>query len=256
MKDIWSEAEIVRYHFHTRERVVAIRPMVLPYIDITYCIEGEMRYLLDGEPITLSSSDAILFPKGAVRVRFESDAPTTYASLNLLLPSALPLPARGLLRHTADADTLYLLKRLYACYTTASPKREEKCKALLSYLYYALGEAALGGGNPYVMQIKQMILDDPTAHYTLSELAERVHLAPGYLCALFKKHEGCSLFEYIGRRRIDYAKRCILSYDTPLSEIAERCGFSDYHAFSHAFKLHEGISAMQFKKRKNELASK
>ncbi len=248
MKDIWSEAEIVRYHFHTRERVVAIRPMLLPYADITYCLEGKMRYLLDGEEITLSASDAILLPKGAERVRFESDTPTTYASLNLLLPSAIPLPARGLLCHAADADTLYLLKRLYACYTTASPKREEKCKALLSYLYYALNEAAIGGGNPYVMQIKQRILDDPAAHYTLPGLAESVHLAPGYLSTLFKKHEGCSLFEYIGRHRIDYAKRCILSHDISLSEVAERCGFSDYHAFSHAFKLHEGISAMQFKK--------
>ena len=256
MKKAPTDCEIVRYHFHTRESVVAIRAMVLPYADITYCIEGEMHYLLDGEEITLSASDAILIPKGAELIRFESETKITYASLNLLLPDALPLPARGLLRHTADADTLYLLKRLYACYTTASPKREEKCKALVSYLYHTLEEAALGGGNPYVMRIKQKILDDPTAHYTLSALAESVHLAPGYLSALFKKHEGCSLFEYIGQHRIDYAKRCILSYDTPLSEVAARCGFSDYHAFSHAFKLHEGISAMQFKKRNRELASK
>ena len=60
--------------------------------------------------------------------------------------------------------------------------------------------------------------------------------------------EGCRLFEYIERKRIDYAKKLILCYNIPLSEIAAQAGFADYFTFSHAFKKNTGISAMQFKK--------
>ena len=239
--------EIVRYHFHTDEIARPIEPFTLSYTDITYLFDGELSYLLNGKPITLHAGEAIVFPIGSKRERPTGEGKATFASLNLRFPENTEQPLCGVIKNAVDADTVYSLKRLYECFRRESAKRRQKCDALLSYLYYKLIEDAEGGGNPYTTAVKQIVLDHPAARYTLAELAEQVHLSPGYLCALFKKHEGCRLFEYIEKSRIDYAKRLIISYEIPLSAVATRAGFTDHYAFSHAFKKHEGISAAEYK---------
>ncbi len=243
-----NTTEILRYHFHTEEPPRAVEAFVLSYTDITYLIDGELQYYYNDTPITLHAGEAIVFPVGAKRERLASETEATFASLNLVFPKQCDFTLAGVIQNAVSADVVYLLRLLHECYRTESPKRQEKCAALLTYLVSSLCEAAEGGGNPYVKAVKQMVLDKPYEQYTLSSIAEAVHLAPGYLCTLFKKHEGAHLFDYIARKRVDYAKKLIISYDIPLSEVAERSGFSDHFAFSHAFKKYEGISAASFKK--------
>lgn len=243
-----KEAKILRYHFHTDEIPREVEPFTIPYVDITYLIKGELHYFMNDEPITLHEGEAIVFPVGSKRARPEGKTLVTFASLNLTFSEDAEFSLCGVIKNAVDADCVFFLKRLYECYRTESAKRSQKCEALLSYLCHKLNEDAVGGGNVYINQVKQMILDDPSARYTLEEIAKCVHLSPQYLCSLFKKHEGCRLFEYIERKRIDYAKKLILCYNIPLAKIAAQAGFSDYFTFSHAFKKNTGISAMQFKK--------
>ncbi|MBP3591304.1 MAG: helix-turn-helix domain-containing protein [Clostridia bacterium] len=243
-----ENAEILRFHFHTDEPPREVPAFVIPYVDITYLIEGELHYFMNDAPITLHAGEAIVFPVGAKRERPASTARATFASLNLSIPKDADFPLCGVIKNAVDSDCVFFLKRLYECYRTESAKRSQKCEALLSYLYHRLTEVAMGGGNPYINRVKQMILDDPSARYTLAKIAGLVHISPQYLCAIFKKHEGCRLFEYIERKRIDHAKKLILCYNIPLSKIAQQAGFGDYFSFAHAFKKHEGITAMQFKK--------
>ena len=40
----------------------------ITYLDLTYCIEGEMVYVYEGVEYTLESGDAILFPKGSYKI--------------------------------------------------------------------------------------------------------------------------------------------------------------------------------------------
>lgn len=251
-----EQVQILLYHFHTDEVARPIEPFTLPYTDITYLFDGELSYLMNGEPITLHPGEAIVFPIGSKRERLSGEGKATFASLNLRFPEAMEQPLCGVIKNAVDADAVYALKRLYECFCRESAKRRQKCDALLSYLYFKLIEDAEGGGNPYTTAVKQIVLDQPAARHTLAELAEQVHLSPGYLCALFKKHEGCRLFEYIEKSRIDYAKRLIISYEIPLSAVATRAGFTDHYAFSHAFKKYEGISAAEFKKRERAARAK
>ncbi len=239
---------ILLYHFQRDVQVRAVEPFRIPYTDVTYLIEGELHYRMNDTPITLHAGEVIVFPPRTKRERLSSETRATYVSLNIYPENELLSSLSGVIRNALDAETLYMLKRLHDCYGTASPHRETKCNALLSYLCSRLSEAVDGGENPYVTAVKQRILDDPSARHTLSELAAHVHLAPGYLCTLFKKNEGCTLFDYIGKKRVDYAKRLILSHEIALSEVAARAGFSDAFAFSHTFRKHEGISPSQFKR--------
>lgn len=243
-----ENTEILRFKFHTDITPREVPAFIVPYVDITYLIEGELHYFMNDIPITLHAGEAIVFPVGAKRERPASETRATFASLNLSFPKGMDFPLCGVIRNAVDSNCVFFLKQLYECYRTESEKRLQKCGALLSYLYNKLFEVAAGGQNPYTTAVKQMILDDPAARHTLTELAQHVHLSPQYLCSIFKKHEGCRLFEYIEKKRIDHAKKLILCYNIPLSEIAQKSGFGDYYAFAHAFKKHAGISAMRFKK--------
>ena len=83
---------------------------------------------------------------------------------------------------------------------------------------------------------------------SIKNIADTVHLAPQYLCTLFKKKTGMTVIEFMDRERIDLAKRLMLLSDSPLYEIAERCGFPDYNYFSSIFRKITGISAREYRK--------
>ncbi|PLS05417.1 AraC family transcriptional regulator [Neobacillus cucumis] len=59
-----------------------------------------------------------------------------------------------------------------------------------------------------------LIMDYINQHYVepivLSDLAEKVHLSKEYLCQLFKKVNGFSIFDYITDVRIAYAKTLLI----------------------------------------------
>ena len=143
-----ENAEILRFHFHTDEPPREVPAFVIPYVDITYLIEGELHYFMNDAPITLHAGEAIVFPVGAKRERPASTARATFASLNLSIPKDSDFPLCGVIKNAVDSDCVFFLKRLYDCYRTESAKRSQKCEALLSYLYHRLTEVAMGGGNP------------------------------------------------------------------------------------------------------------
>ena len=109
-------------------------------------------------------------------------------------------------------------------------------------------ETAKENEHPHIKHIKKYIASHLAEKITLSEIAEEVHLVPHYCCALFSKHEGMSIVDFILNRRIELAKSLIIADTQTLSEIAEHAGFSDYNYFSRIFKKVTGMTATQYKK--------
>ncbi|MBK1837218.1 helix-turn-helix transcriptional regulator [Azospirillum sp. YIM B02556] len=68
------------------------------------------------------------------------------------------------------------------------------------------------------------------------DLAAAAKLSCGYFCQAFKDSFGCPPHAYIMRRRVQRAKELLETTDTPLSEIALDCGFSDQSHFSRIFR--------------------
>jgi YesN/AraC family two-component response regulator len=97
------------------------------------------------------------------------------------------------------------------------------------------------------------ILNYVHAHYaedvSLSALAKRFSLSESYIARLFREKVGTKPASYVNRVRISAAKELILGTDCPMSEIAEKIGFSDTYYFSNTFKKFEGTSPSQFRKR-------
>ncbi len=242
--------KILRFWINRYPNTFPLEAAVIPYMDLTILLSGEMEYYINGTYVKLQSGDAILFPPGSTRERLFNNTPVHYASINLELHTPIDFPATGHIPKCVRTDTEYFLESLLKEINSVSLHKEEKCCALFSYLFYQVTETACDKEDARIKTIKQYVIQNLARKITLEEIANMVHLAPNYCSSYFKKETGISLMQFILQERLDFAKRLLITKDLPLSKIAEKCGFEDYIYFSHAFKKQVGMSPSQYKDRK------
>ena len=84
-------------------------------------------------------------------------------------------------------------------------------------------------------------------HITLDELATRIFLNKDYLNRIFRKSTGMPVNAFLQRIRVEEACRLLVSGSSPMSEIAEACGFGDTKGFYAAFKRIVGITPGEYR---------
>jgi len=250
VREYFSGLKLLQFVLHKDFVPTPMLPQRIPYVDLTLVIDGKLHYRLNGEEITVKAGDAILFPKGAVRERLQAEGRATYASFNVAFSDEFSLPIFGRMKGALSEDTLLLLEKAEADLNRVTPSSTDKCKALFLYILFSVLELADGNENHHVEKIKQYVHDNISEPLSLSLISKKIHLVPGYVCALFKKEVGMTLTEYILRERISLAKRLIVTSQLSLSEICGQCGFSDYNYFSRSFKRITGKTAAFYKKSK------
>ena len=125
-------------------------------------------------------------------------------------------------------------------------------KALLVRLLRSNAENASQGAK-----VPEKIIDYIRVHYRepLSNtlFSQMFGYHEYHLNRLFLKHTGSTIRQYILDVRITHAKKILLNTDLPISDIAEKVGFSNTY-FSTYFRQTTGLSPTQFrKKHKNTL---
>ncbi|WP_018931714.1 response regulator transcription factor [Gracilibacillus lacisalsi] len=83
---------------------------------------------------------------------------------------------------------------------------------------------------------------------TLKEVAKQVHLNASYLSALFKEELQVTFSEYVTRKRMQEAKKLLLSTDLTIAEIAEKSGYQTSKYFIKLFKQFENMTPNAFRK--------
>jgi len=68
------------------------------------------------------------------------------------------------------------------------------------------------------------------------EIADACFINKSYMCRLFKKETGLTVFEYMNNVKINKACELMRNTDNSLTNIALQCGFSCSSYFSYAFK--------------------
>jgi AraC family L-rhamnose operon transcriptional activator RhaR len=106
-----------------------------------------------------------------------------------------------------------------------------------------------GPTHPAVVHAMRMMEAAPAYHWTLTELAERLHLAPGYLVRIFKSMTGLPPIAYLSRLRVETAATMLLHTDHPVTQIGLSVGWPDQNYFARRFKAHYGLAASTYRAR-------
>lgn len=91
-------------------------------------------------------------------------------------------------------------------------------------------------------RVQEYIEENLDKSVTVRDLSAVLYRTQAHFSRAFKRTFGLSPHAYILRRRIERASHLMLENNTPLSEIALRCGFTDQAHFSKRFRLHTGAT--------------
>ncbi len=80
---------------------------------------------------------------------------------------------------------------------------------------------------------------------SIGDLSKHFYISESYICRIFKSATGTTINKYMTARRISIAKS-LLAEGIGVSEVCDRCGFSDYSNFLKAFTKSVGISPKKY----------
>lgn len=95
---------------------------------------------------------------------------------------------------------------------------------------------------------KQRLDNDFQTSWSLTELAEEVHLSPSQLGVLFKRHFGMTPKQYLLKRRLEEAKIWLSSTNKSLDYIAYKVGLSSASVLIKLFSKHYHTSPGRYRK--------
>jgi AraC-like DNA-binding protein len=113
-----------------------------------------------------------------------------------------------------------------------------------------------GPAHPAVVAAMRLLEGEPAHRWTLTDLAHRLHLAPGSLIRLFTSATGLPPMAYLSRHRAEIAATMLLHTDHPVAQIAHSVGWPDPNYFARRFKAHYGLAASTYRRRFTPAASR
>jgi AraC-like DNA-binding protein len=84
---------------------------------------------------------------------------------------------------------------------------------------------------------------------TLADVADQYRVSRYHLSRRFQSITGYGFQKYLMVCRLNEAKRLLQMSDQSVTQIAEQSGYGDVNNFIRAFKAHEGMTPLQFRKR-------
>lgn len=85
-------------------------------------------------------------------------------------------------------------------------------------------------------------------HIRLEKLAQVAGLSPTGLIWKFDRQLKTTPMQYLIQLRMQMAKQLLLESNLTVTEIAEKCGYTDVYYFSNAFRQHTGVNPSTFRK--------
>jgi AraC family transcriptional regulator len=166
---------------------------------------------------------------------------------------ATPLPSSVCQVHDRR-DVLLRLRRELTIVDDMTPLAVE---ALVLELCCQLQRARVArGGIPlWLRRVQEKLEAEFDGRQSLQVLAADANVHPAHLARVFRQHFGCSVGEYVRRRRVVFACERIAAGE-PLSDIATGAGFANQPHFSRTFKAETGLSPGEFRREKCKSGAK
>ena len=104
------------------------------------------------------------------------------------------------------------------------------------------------GGNYMV----QEVIDYLAAHFadsiSLDYIATEIGVTKEYLCSVFKKEMGTTIFSFLTNLRLGHARQYLVEYpERRIEEIATMCGYDNASYFGKVFRENVGMSPNKYR---------
>lgn len=90
-----------------------------------------------------------------------------------------------------------------------------------------------------------------TEHWTISRISRIASMAPSTLLPVFRRVTGYSPIDYLIRVRLEKGAELLLQTVLPVSEVAQKCGFTDSNYFSRQFRKRYNLSPKEYREGRN-----
>ncbi|MGW8315089.1 MAG: helix-turn-helix domain-containing protein [Bacteroidales bacterium] len=106
--------------------------------------------------------------------------------------------------------------------------------------------------NSRVKKIHEFLMKNYREEVTLQQIAGVAHMAPASVSRFFKGATGLSVFEYLNKIKIDFARQLLLNTDMSVEHISYDCGFNNLSHFNKQFKKFSGWTPSKYRKLRNQ----
>ena len=93
------------------------------------------------------------------------------------------------------------------------------------------------------------VLDHPDQDLSVETLAEKVGMSPRNFARVFTRQVGMTPGRFVEQLRLERARQYLEDTERPVSEVAERCGYTTAEGMRLAFDRHLGVSPREYRRR-------
>jgi len=248
------DAEYSAFHIHE-------------YCEILYVQKGKVRintadktYILNSGEMTIfapmEQHSVVLLESPYERIGMHIDCDLLQQKgIGPVLMSALnhyPEERNGVIELTDNSKLSGLLEQINEEAKSIFPKSEEMTEVLFHHFLLQLYRNRpdcfrTSAGDKLMDEAKKYIESNIDNLPQISRIAGMYYLTPSHFISRFKNHTGYTPKKYCNLLRMAKARCLLKETELSLSEIAEKCGFSDLNGFVRTFRQSTGISPGKFR---------
>ncbi len=245
---------------------------------IFFCVKGECKISVNNFTYILKENSLLFLPSGTAYILEKGDEEVLLAGINFDFTYSKSqyttpiVPARQkYIRENrfedivfSDAEVLnrelFLEKQnqLYPYIKSMLDEYEskllffgEKCSAILKFVLAEIARNALSPPLSSTGKTVQAVIGYIQAHFgeniSNASIGHELNFHPNYLNRIMILHTGKSLHRYLMEYRLKNAIDMLQFTAMSISQIAEKCGFSDISRFSKFFKSETGHTPSSFR---------
>ena len=144
-------------------------------------------------------------------------------------------------------------KKIYRCLEIISEakKYEYTVSSIIYDIILNISEKAYSdseNSDEFILNVNSYIEKNIFSDITLDDLAKSLHLSKYYFCRCFKAKLGMPPIQYVILKKIEAAKKILITSNDKIDSISNELCFTDRSHFSKAFKKYTGQSPGEYRK--------
>ncbi len=224
-------------------------------VEIYYFLRGNARFVVEGNIFSLERGNVLVMASGQTH-NLLLESSTVYERMALLIDvSAVPYEYESLSEQIYNGANLFTLDKreqiwFEECFATITKASDDMQKNLI-FCFASMIFALLGNKlsknklvyveNDMIKKTINYINKNLSSELSLEKIATALYCSRVTLNRKFREIMGCTVWEYVIRRRI-YNARQQLFLGSAITDAYQKSGFNDYSTFFRAYKKVIGIS--------------